>query len=147
MEPQANRTDYIPFGKTIRIINLATNRPMIALKHGIMHDTGANDTSMQSKFRVTDRGNGKVSLQCADGRYVRISGIGMPGDIRFTTNPEEAEVFMWQDYLNKEFMLMSFNRHLYMGMSPTTGSSYSLDYHGSDPARQNGAVFRWELAE
>src|SRR5574344_238323 len=147
VEPQANRIDYIPFGKTIRIINLATNRPMIALKHGIMHDTGANDTSMQSKFRVTDRGNGKVSLQCADGRYVRISGIGMPGDIRFTTNPEEAEVFMWQDYLNKEFMLMSFNRHLYMGMSPTTGSSYSLDYHGSDPARQNGAVFRWELAE
>jgi hypothetical protein len=51
---------------------------------------------------------------------------------------------MWQDYLNREFMLMSMRTHRYVGKSPTTGSPYSMDFTGSDPARRNGAVFRWE---
>ena len=45
---------------------------------------------------------------------------------------------MWQDYLDKEFMLMSMRNHRYIGKSPTTGSPYSMDYTGADPARRNG---------
>ena len=41
-------------------------------------------------------------------------------------------------------MLMSTRTHTYVGKSPTTGSSYSMDYKGADPARKNGAVFVWE---
>ena len=41
-------------------------------------------------------------------------------------------------------MLMSMRTHRYVGKSPTTGSPYSMDYKGADPARRNGAVFRWE---
>ena len=73
-----------------------------------------------------------------------VSGMGLPGDVRTTTDIEQAEVFMWQDYLDREFMLLSTKRHLYVGKSPTTGSPYSMDYRGADPARRNGAVFRWE---
>ena len=51
---------------------------------------------------------------------------------------------MWQDYLNREFMLMSMRTHRYIGKSPTTGSPYSMDFTGADPARRNGAVLRWE---
>ena len=51
---------------------------------------------------------------------------------------------MWQDYLDHEFMLMSMCTHRYVGKSPTTGSPYSMDFTGADPARRNGAVFRWE---
>ena len=98
----------------------------------------------RTRFRVIDKGNGKVILQCADGRYVFVAGEGLPGDIRFTNDINKADEFMWQDYLNKEFMLMSMKTHKYMGKSPTTGSSYSMDYSGADPARRNGAVFRWE---
>lgn len=143
-ELDADRSKNIPLGKEIRIINLATGKPMHAQPHGLLYDTSEKDNSMQTKFKVIDKGNGKVILKCADGRYVFTSGMGLPGDVRLTKDESKAEVFMWQDYLNKEFMLMSMRTHTYIGKSPTTGSPYSMDYKGADPARRNGAVFRWE---
>ena len=143
-EPMADRSVNIPYGKTIRIINKATSRPAIALKHGMLHDTHAGDKSELTQFRVIDCGQGKVALQCADGRYVKVYGDGLPGDVRFTNDKLEAEIFLWQDYLDHDFMLLSLRTHKYLGKSPTTGSSYSLDYAGPDPARRNGAVLQWE---
>lgn len=144
VEPEADRSNNIPYGKTIRIINLATERPMNAIAHGLMYDADAKDNSKQTHFRLIDKGQGKVSLQCEDGRYVWVSGLGLPGDVRLTKDASKAEVFLWQDYLNGEFMLMSLRTHLYIGKSPTTGSPYSMDFKGADPARKNGAVLRWE---
>lgn len=143
-EPKADRSKNIPYGKSFRIINLATGLPMHAQPHGLMYDTRANDKSPQTKFHIVDRGNGKVVLQCEDGRYVFVSGMGLPGDVRLTKDEKLAEEFMWQDYLDNEFMLMSTRTHTYIGKSPTTGSPYSMDFKGADPARKNGAVFRWE---
>ena len=153
-EPQADRSGNIPYGKTLaspsaadrwfRIINLATEKPMIALPHGLIYDTDASDHSVQTRFRLIDKGQGQVILQCGDGRYVFCSGYGIAGDVRLTTEESKAEVFLWQDYLNHEFMLMSMRTHRYIGKSPTTGSPYSMDFPGADPARRNGAVFRWE---
>ena len=143
-EPCADRSQNIPYGKTVRIINLATGLPAIALPHGLLHDTHAGDKSRLTQFEIIDRGSGIVSLKCADGRYVKVYGSGLPGDVRFTTNKEEAELFLWQDYLDHEFMLMSMESYRYLGKSPTTGSPYSMDFTGADPARRNGAVFRWE---
>ena len=155
-EPMADRSKNIPYGKTIRIINKATGRPMIALKHGVLYDTHPGDQSELTKFRVIDRGQGKVALQCADGRYVKVYGDGLPGDVRFTNDlgmgkdklPSIEEVnsteFLWQDFLDHDFMLLSLKNHRYMGKSPSTGSPYSMDYTGPDPARRNGAVLHWE---
>ena len=143
-EPKANRSQNIPYGKAFRIINKATNRPAVALKHGVLYDTHAGDRSEQTQFKVIDRGSGRVSLLCADGRYVKVYGDGLPGDVRFTNNVEEAEVFLWQDYLDHDFMLLSLTNHKYLGKSPTTGSPYSMDFTGADPARRNGAVLHWE---
>ena len=153
-EPQADRSGNIPYGKTLaspsaadrwfRIINLATEKPMIALPHGLIYDTDASDHSVQTRFRLIDKGQGQVILQCGDGRYVFCSCYGIAGDVRLTTEESKAEVFLWQDYLNHEFMLMSMRTHRYIGKSPTTGSPYSMDFPGADPARRNGAVFRWE---
>lgn len=158
VEPDADRTGNIPYGKTFQIINLATERPMFALPHGLLYDTepmrGAPEGAKNNKggakealFHLVDKGNGKVLLQCADGRYVFTQGLGLPGDVRLTTDASKAEEFMWQDYLNHEFMLLSTRTHTYIGKHPTTGSPYSMDYKGSDPARHNGAVFRWVEAE
>ena len=143
-ESQADRSRNIPLGKTVRIVNLATGKPMIALPHGLVYDTEASDKSPQTRFRVIDKGQGQVILQCEDGRYVFVSGYGIAGDVRLTTDESKAEVFMWQDFLNREFMLMSMRTHRYIGKSPTTGSPYSMDFTGADPARRNGAVLRWE---
>jgi len=153
-EPKADRSKNIPYGKTLaapsaadrwfRIINLATGKPAKALEHGLLYDTDESDHSVQTRFRLVDRGQGKVLLQCADGRYVFVSGFGLAGDVRLTDDVSKAEEFMWQDYLDREFMLMSMRTHQYLGKSPTTGSPYSMDFVGADPARRNGAVFRWE---
>ena len=144
VEPKADRSGNIPYGKSFRIINLATGRPAIALEHGLLHDTYAKDNSKLTRFRIIDKGQGQVILQCEDGRYVFCAGYGLAGDVRLTTDATKAEVFMWQDYLDHEFMLMSMRTHRYVGKSPTTGSPYSMDFTGADPARRNGAVFRWE---
>ena len=143
-EPLADRSRNIPLGKTVRLINLATGKPAIATNHGLLYDTDASDRSPQTRFRVIDKGQGQVILQCEDGRYVSCSGFGIAGDVRLTADEKKAEVFMWQDYLNREFMLMSMHTHRYIGKSPTTGSPYSMDFTGADPARRNGSVFRWE---
>ena len=143
-EPMADRSANIPYGKTFRIINKATGRPAIALRHGLLHDTHTGDKSEQTKFTIDDRGCGIVSLKCADGRYIKTFGEGLPGDVRFTTDIMEAEPFLWQDNLDHDFMLLSLRNHRYIGKSPTTGSPYSMDFTGADPARRNGAVLHWE---
>jgi hypothetical protein len=143
-EPTADRSKNIPFGKTFRIINKATTRPAICLPHGLLYDTHANDKNERTQFQLVDRGNGMVALKCFDGQYIKVYGEGIPGDVRFTNDANEAEVFLWQDYLNQDFMLYSVRNHRYIGKSPTTGSPYSMDFDGPDPARRNGSVLRWE---
>ncbi|MBP3768307.1 MAG: glycoside hydrolase 43 family protein [Prevotella sp.] len=160
VEPDADRSQNIPYGKTFRIINIATGRPMIALDHGVVHDIDPalldnpdaerdinnrdRNTSEKTRFRIIDRGQGRVVLQCEDGRYIFVAGQGLPGDVRLTTDPDKAEVFLWQDYLNHDFMLLSLRNHRYIGKNATTGSPYSMDFTGADPARRNGAVLHWE---
>ncbi len=146
-EPCADRSKNIPYGKTIRIVNKATGRPAIATTHGVLYDTRADDKSQLTQFLVIDRGQGRVALRCADGRYVKVYGDGLPGDVRFTAEASDAEEFLWQDYLDHDFMLLSLRNHRYIGKSPTTGSPYSMDFAGPDPARRNGSVFRWEAVE
>ena len=143
-EPLADRSGNIPFGKTFRIINMATGRPAVCDRHGLLYDTRKEDNSPLTRFQLIDHGQGIVSLKCVDGRYVKVYGEGLAGDVRFTNDPEEAERFLWQDYLNQEFMLLSLRNNLYIGKSPTTGSPYSMDFKGSDPARRNGSVLKWE---
>ncbi len=143
-EPCADRSGNIPYGKTFRIINKATGKPAICDPHGILYDTKPDNTDKKTRFTIINRGNGLVSLRCEDGRYIKVYGMGMAGDVRFTTNADEAEVFLWQDYLNHDFMLFSPRNHRYIGKSPTTGSPYSMDYTGPDPARRNGSVLQWE---
>ena len=143
-EPMADRSKNIPFGKTFRIINKATGRPAICDPHGLLYDTYPGDKNPRALFQLIDRGNGMVSIKCHDGKYIKVYGEGLAGDVRFTNDEKEAEVFLWQDYLNNDFMLYSLRNHRYIGKSPTTGSPYSMELAGPDPARRNGSVLHWE---
>ena len=144
VEPDADRSKNIPYGKTFRIINKATGRPAVCDPHGLLYDTRPTDNSLRTQFTIIDKGNGRVALKCVDGRYIKVYGEGLPGDVRFTQDEKEAEVFLWQDYLGHDFMLYSLRNHRYIGKSPTTGSPYSMDFAGPDPARRNGSVLQWE---
>lgn len=145
-EPYADRSANIPYGKTITISNLAGGNLMYAMPHGLMHDThkGSKQAgSRQAQFTVTGKGDGRVNLRCADGRYVYIAGQGLSGDVRLTEDASLAEDFVWQDMLRGQFMLLSTKTQRNLCKHPADGSPYSADCPGSDADRLNGCVFTW----
>ena len=147
-EPMADRTANLPIGKTVRFFNLADGSLMDATRHGLMHSSG-NRKNMSNgvKFVVEDRGQGKVALKAADGRYVYIAGAGLSGDVRLTSDASKAEEFVWQDMLYNHCMLLSLKTQRYVGKHPKDGSPYSADFQGADAGMKNGCVFSWEVVE
>ena len=147
-EPMADRTANLPIGKTVRFFNLADGNLMNATRHGVMHNSwNKKDMSNQVKFVVEDRGQGKVALKAADGRYVYIAGAGLSGDVRLTSDASKAEEFVWQDMLYNHCMLLSLKTQRYVGKHPKDGSPYSADFQGADAGMKNGCVFSWEVVE
>ena len=147
-EPMADRTANLPIGKTVRFFNLADGNLMNATRHGVMHNSwNKKDMSNQVKFVVEDRGQGKVALKTADGRYVYIAGVGLSGDVRLTNDASKAEEFVWQDMLYNHCMLLSLKTQRYVGKHPKDGSPYSADFQGADAGMKNGCVFAWEIVE
>ena len=147
-EPMADRTANLPIGKTVRFFNLADGSLMDATRHGLMHSSG-NRKNMSNgvKFVVEDRGQGKIALKTADGRYVYIAGAGLSGDVRLTSDASKAEKFVWQDMLYNHCMLLSLKMQRYMGKHTADGSPYSADFQGADAGMKNGCVFAWEVVE
>ena len=144
-EPMADRTSNLPIGKTVRFFNLSDGNLMNATRHGLMHNSwNKQDMSQQVQFQVEDRGQGKVALKCADGRYVYIAGAGLSGDVRLTTDAAKAEEFVWQDMLRGRCMLLSTKTERYVGKHSLDGSPYSADFQGADAGMKNGCVFTWE---
>ncbi len=147
-EPMADRTANLPIGKTVRFFNLADGNLMNATGHGLTHNSwNRKDLSNQVKFVVEDRGQGKVALKAADGRYVYIAGAGLSGDVRLTSDASKAEEFVWQDMLYNHCMLLSLKTQRYVGKHPKDGSPYSADFQGADAGMKNGCVFSWEVVE
>ena len=147
-EPMADRTANLPIGKTVRFFNLADGSLMDATRHGLMHSSG-NRKNMSNgvKFVVEDRGQGKIALKTADGRYVYIAGAGLSGDVRLTSDASKAEEFVWQDMLYNHCMLLSLKVQRYVGKHKADGSPYSADFQGADAGMKNGCVFAWEVVE
>ena len=147
-EPMADRTANLPIGKTVRFFNLADGSLMDATRHGLMHSSG-NRKNMSNgvKFVVEDRGQGKIALKTADGRYVYIAGAGLSGDVRLTSDASKAEEFVWQDMLYNHCMLLSLKMQRYVGKHAADGSPYSADFQGADAGMKNGCVFAWEIVE
>ena len=147
-EPMADRTANLPIGKTVRFFNLADGSLMDATRHGLMHSSG-NRKNMSNgvKFVVEDRGQGKIALKTADGRYVYIAGAGLSGDVRLTSDASKAEEFVWQDMLYNHCMLLSLKMQRYVAKHTADGSPYSADFQGADAGMKNGCVFAWEIVE
>ena len=146
-ELMADRSQNLPLGKMVTLTNLADGTLMNATKHGLMHFSGRGDKSQQVQFLVEDRGQGKIALKSADGRYVYIAGAGLSGDVRLTTDASKAEEFVWQDMLYHHCMLLSLKTQRYVGKNPVDGSPYSADFRGADAGMKNGCVFSWEVME
>ena len=144
-EPMADRSKNIPYDKIITLRNIGNDELLWANPHGIVHGTNSKNAEFivnYCLFRVLDRGNGKVVLQTSDGSgYLTVVGLGLCGDVRITKEETEGSLFMWQDMLRSQCMLLSLVTNRYVGVDPTTGESYSATWEGTTPDRKNGTVF------
>ncbi|UDF04018.1 glycoside hydrolase 43 family protein [Asticcacaulis sp. AND118] len=147
-EPLADRSKNIPAGKIVTIRNLANDLPMWANPHGMLHFAaqGSKDAAGPgARFRVHDRGQGRVALEAMDGSgFLTVVGLGLSSDVRLMKSETPDSLFQWQDMLRHQFMLMSLRTHRYLGLDGRTGEPYAADWPGADPDRKNGTVLMWE---
>lgn len=150
-EPLADRSHNIPLGRVGSFLNLSNHQRMQAHPRKMVYSVwkGAKEyDTTDCRFKVLDRGNGKVVLEAMNGTgYVTVAGLGMSGDLRLS--PEETEdcLFLWQDMLHGQCMLLSLKTHRYVGLDPASGEPYAADWAGTSASRSGGTVFQWEDAE
>jgi len=147
-EPLADRSKNLPVGKVISLKNIGNAVSVWASPKGIFHSSAkppSDSTAADYQFRVHDRGQGKIALQAINGSgFVTITGEGLSGDVRLMNQETEASLFLWQDMLRGQCMLLSLKTNRYVGLDPLTGEPYSADWPGTRPDRKDGTVFSWE---
>ena len=148
-EPHSDRSANLPLGKVITFTNMADNSMLWSSPRSLLvkSNKGNKDFAIKScQFRVHDRGKGRVALEALDGSgFITISGEGFSGDVRTNKNESEEALFMWQDMLRNQCMLLSLKTNKYLGVDSRTGEPYAADYAGCNTTRTNGTVFKWEI--
>jgi xylan 1,4-beta-xylosidase len=147
-EPLADRSKNIPLGKVVTFTNLGNGSIVWANPHGMLHSAQPGSkqaTGAQSRFRVHDRGQGRVALEAMDGSgFLTVIGAGLSADVRPMKQETAASLFMWQDMLrDRQCMLLSLKTYRFVGIDPTTGEPYGADWPGTTPTRKDGTVLVW----
>jgi len=149
-EPLADRSQNLPVGKVITLTNLANGTAVWGNPNGLLHWARPDEKeagSPAARFRVLDRGQGRVALEATDGRgFVTVVGLGLSGDVRLASPETAGSLFQWQDLLRGQCMLLSLKTHRYVGLDPLTGEPYSAESPGARPDRKDGAVLVWTEA-
>ncbi len=150
VEPLADRSKNLPVGKVITLTNLANGTTIFANPNGIVHWTQAGSKEANSpgaRFRVLDRGRGRVVLEATNGSgFVTVVGLGLSADVRVRPHESEGSLFQWQDMLRGQCMLLSLKTHRYVGLDTATGEPYAADWPGAHPDRKDGTVLVWTEA-
>jgi hypothetical protein len=104
--------------------------------------------SAASRFRVVDRGNGRIALQSeVGGGFVAVSGLGGMSEVRCAAHDTgDASTFQWEDMQRGDLMLMSLKTHRYLTVDPHAGSLCSANSSGTRPDRKDGSCFVWGIA-
>ena len=150
-EPMADRSGNLPLGKVIQLVNLGSGEPAWASTHGMLRSIGRGSKEALGdgcRFRVHDRGKGRVALEALNGMgFVTVVGAGLSSDVRLLKEESEGSLFLWQDMLYGQCMLLSLKTNRYVGLHPETGEPYSADWPGTLPDRKDGTVFSWNVVE
>lgn len=151
-EPLADRSANIPLGRVVTFTNLANGSVVWANPHGMLHSAAPGSkaaTGTQARFRVHDRGQGRVALEAMDGSgWLTVVGAGLSADIRPLKQESAASLFLWQDMLrDRQCMLLSLKTNRFVGLDPRTGEPYGADWPGTTPDRRDGTVLVWSPVE
>jgi beta-xylosidase len=146
-EPMADRSRNVPLGKVVTFTNLADSSVAWANPHGMLHraEPGSERAlGPGARFRVHDRGQGRVALEVLDGSgFLTVVGAGLSADVRPLAHESADSLFMWQDMLRGHCMLLSLRTQRFVGIDPPTGDPYSADWPGAHPDRRDGSVLTW----
>jgi len=147
-EPLADRSKNLPLGKVITLTNLANGEQVWANPHGMLNRSYPGSNTFNGtgcQFRVHDRGQGRIALEALDGSgFVTVTGAGLSADVRLMKKETEGSLFMWQDMLWGQCMLLSLKTNRFIGLDPRTDEPYSADWPGTIPNRKDGTVFSWQ---
>jgi len=149
-EPRAGGpTRGIPLGQVITLTSVADGS-RLAVWRGRLRTISASSpeaASAAARFRVLDRGQGRVALAAEDGSgFVSVFGVGAPGDVRLVPAENgDASLFQWQDMLRHDVMFLSLKNHRYLNSVPQAGELLAADSPGAQPDRKEGACFVWEV--
>ncbi|NDV81579.1 glycoside hydrolase [Bacteroides sp. 51] len=150
-EPFADRSANLPVGKVITLTNRANNVLVWTSPRRMLRNANTGDKEFDvraTRFRVHDRGQGRVALEAMDGSgFLTITGEGMSGDVRLLNTETDASLFVWQDMLRNHCMLLSLKTNRFVGLNPATGEPYSADWPGTLPGGKDGTVFDWKVVE
>ncbi|GGF24648.1 glycoside hydrolase family 43 protein [Hymenobacter cavernae] len=146
-------TQPIPVGKTIMLTSLADSTILINWR-GWLRPVPLNSPLAKGtagRFRVVDRGLGRISLESAGGTesaggLVTVVGLAGMGEVRIIKGEAgDANTFQWQDMLRGDLMLMNLSNHRYLLAIPRSGSFCAADAPGTRPDRKDGACFTWQV--
>lgn len=149
-QPRANGgASKIPLGKVITLTSRADGT-RLASWNGRLRPVAADSKEAQSaagRFRVLDRGQGRVALEALDGSgRVAVRGSGAVGNVFVQPDaPDAATLFQWQDMLQGDVLLLSLVTNRGVVAAPHRGGLTAADSPGAAPDRREGACFRWEV--
>ena len=150
-EPLADRSRNIPLGQVVTLANLGDGMRARVHPLGVLQPVAADSVEARepgARFRVHDRGLGRVALEAMDGSgFLTVVGIGLSADVRLLPESEDS-LFLWQDMLrDRQFMLLSLRTQRYMGLLPGSGEPYAADRPGTRPDRRDGTVLVWDAVD
>jgi beta-xylosidase len=140
----------IPHGRTIRLLSAADGR-VLGTKNGTLVTLTEAEAGAAAKFRVVDRGQGRIALESTaeqEGKFVSVSASGEEGKVMLQPGPAgEAATFQWIDLQRGDLQLMSLMTNRYLFADPHAPGTVSADAVGPRPDRKGGACFKWKLVE
>ncbi|MFN3648476.1 MAG: family 43 glycosylhydrolase [Armatimonadota bacterium] len=138
-------TRPIPRGKTITLGAVGAG-PVLAVQGGALVTLRAADPAAAgpaARFRVIDRGLGRVALRSGD-RVISVGGGGAPGEVTLRSGPPGlSETFQWIETPQGELTLLSLATHRYLRLHPTDGA-ISADHAGPQRGRTDGVRLQWK---
>lgn len=149
LEPRANGLGRpIPLGQVITLTSLSDHR-MLRTWNGHLRSMDAQAPGAGTdRFRVIDRGLGRVALEAMDGTgFVTVTGSGSAGDVRLVKSPAgDAATFQWEQTERGDVLLLSLVTDRFLAIAPQANGLLDAQARGIAPDDANGASFEWTAA-
>jgi beta-xylosidase len=147
-EPRANgRGRPIPLGQTITLASAADHRHLAVWNGLVRAADGSGRGFGTDRFRVLDRGRGRIALEAGDGSgFVTVTGAGETGDVRLVAQDSgEGATFQWQQQAAGSVMLLSLATERCLAVDPDANGLLNAQARGAAPLGTNGASFTFSL--